>query len=67
MRKVMRHRQVARGQDVPPETENKDHEDEQETFDASPTIIVIFVILMCGMLVALYFYYDYLGRWKKNI
>ena len=37
-------------------------EEEQETLDVSPKMIIIFVILMCSLLVALYFLYDYLGK-----
>ncbi len=43
------------------DTEVQDPDDEQETFDVSPQIVVVFVVIMCGMLVALYFFYDYLG------
>ena len=37
-------------------------DDEQETLDVSPKVVFIFVVLMCGMLISLYFLYDYLGK-----
>ncbi|XP_014664926.1 PREDICTED: signal peptide peptidase-like 2B isoform X2 [Priapulus caudatus] len=33
---------------------------EHDTLDLSPKFIVLFVVLMCGMLMLLYFFYDYL-------
>ena len=40
---------------------NVDEEDD-DTFDVDPKILLIFVVLMCVMLVSLYFLYDYLGK-----
>ena len=37
----------------------KDEEPHFEQF--TPTVIVIYVMLMCGMLLCLYFLYDYMG------
>jgi hypothetical protein len=40
----------------------RDAPDEEETLDISPPFVIFFVIMMVGMLVALYFFYDYLGK-----
>ena len=37
-------------------------EDDDDTFDVNPKVLLIFVVLMCIMLVSLYFLYDYLGK-----
>ncbi len=41
----------------------RDPDDEHETFDVNPRVILVFVVVMCVMLVTLYFLYDYLGRY----
>jgi signal peptide peptidase-like protein 2B len=46
--------------DLPTDPEEED-EDKMEDLDISPTAILVFVVLMCGTLVLLYFLYDYLG------
>ncbi|ELT89507.1 hypothetical protein CAPTEDRAFT_108818 [Capitella teleta] len=41
--------------------EGEEEEDDQTgDLDVSPTTLMVFVVLMCGMLVSLYFFYDYL-------
>ena len=39
----------------------------QVSLDVSPQAIAMFVVLMCGMLVSLYFFYDYLGKGYSHI
>ena len=43
------------------EEDNPEEENDPETFDMNPTAIIVFVVLMCVMLISLYFFYDYLG------
>ncbi|XP_064645094.1 signal peptide peptidase-like 2B [Lineus longissimus] len=42
------------------EEEGPDTSEEVETLDVSPLAVIFFVILIIGMLLALYFFYDYL-------
>jgi hypothetical protein len=37
------------------------HAAEEISLQISPAYIIFFVLLMCGMLVMLYFFFDYLG------
>lgn len=39
--------------------------DSGEVFLYSPLKVVIFVALMCGMLVLMYFFYHVLGKWRS--
>ena len=57
----LRRFQSERSGEAQDDVEMHEPEEEQETFDVSPRFILIFVVLMCGMLVSLYFLYDYLG------
>ena len=64
LKKGRRHRSAQGSEE---EAEVEDGDDDQDTLDVSPKIVVIFVILMCGMLLSLYFFYDYLGKYNFEI
>ena len=40
----------------------KENKDELDDLDIPPLVILLLVLVMCGFLVALYFFYDYLGK-----
>ena len=62
---MLRKRKRSEGGPDPKENDvtvkNPDDE-EDDTFDVNPKMLLIFVVLMCIMLVSLYFLYDYLGK-----
>ena len=58
----MMSRQQRKRSDAMRAEDDSEVKDQDETFDVSPKIVVIFVIVMCTMLVLLYFLYDYLGK-----
>ena len=41
---------------------DKDDEEEDESVDISLPVILVFFILVCGFLISLYFFYEYLGE-----
>lgn len=46
---------------------DNDDEDEDEALDSlepTPLHILVFVVLMCGMLVSLYYLFNYLGKFR---
>ncbi|XP_013379111.1 signal peptide peptidase-like 2B [Lingula anatina] len=55
-----KHKQRKKSRSSEEDVEGQRSEEEDDTFDLSPKVILIFVVLMCGMIVALYFLYDYL-------
>ena len=60
-RRKPRHR--TREQESEEDKVDEDDDRDEDSFDLSPQAIIVFVILMCGMLVSLYYFYDYLGKY----
>jgi len=60
----MKKTKISRQRPQSAEEDISDEDADPETFDMNPTAIIVFVILMCVMLISLYFFYDYLGKYS---
>ena len=52
----------AEGDDAGDDDADKEDEEDDESVDISLPVILVFFILVCGFLISLYFFYEYLGE-----
>ena len=52
----------ADGDDAGDDDADKEDEEDDESVDISLPVILVFFILVCGFLISLYFFYEYLGE-----